>query len=182
MNPEEMNLYSGLCVDPLKMTPDDVTLIDIAHPLSLICRGVGQVKFFFSVAQHSMNCAREAAARSLDPDIQLACLLHDAGEAYCSDVISPVKRRLPSYKEIEKHVQRQVLIHFGVVDVLDSDRWNYVKDIDYAMFTHEATTLFTDVGDLALEPLSASVDISFRPFQEVEDGFIQLCQELKEKI
>lgn len=179
MNPEKMNLYSGLCVDPLKMTPDDVTLIDIAHPLSLICRGVGQVKFFFSVAQHSMNCAKEAAARGYDSSVQLACLLHDAGEAYCSDVISPIKRRLSSYKEIEKHVQRQVLIHFGVVDVLDSGRWNYVKDIDYAMFTHEAATLFTDAGDLALEPLAAPVDISFHPFDEVENEFIQLCKTLQ---
>lgn len=182
MNPEEMNLYSGLCVDPLKMTPDDVTLIDIAHPLSLICRGVGQVKFFFSVAQHSMNCAKEAAARGLDPDVQLACLLHDAGEAYCSDVISPIKRRLPSYKEIEKHIQRQVLIHFGVAGVLDDDRWNFVKEIDYAMFTHEATTLFTDVGDLALEPLNAPVDISFHPFDEVENEFISLCETLQDRL
>ncbi len=182
MNPKKMNLYSGLCVDPIAMEPDDVTLVDIAHPLSLLCRGVGQVKFFFSVAQHSMNCAKEAEARGYEPDVQLACLLHDAGEAYCSDVISPIKRRLDTYRKVEKNVQRQVLIHFGVVDVLDSERWNCVRDIDHAMFTHEANTLFTDAGDLALEPLEAPVDISFHPFQEVENEFTRMCKELQGKL
>lgn len=179
MNPDKMNLYSGLCVDPLKMGPDDVTLIDIAHPLSLICRGVGQVKFFFSVAQHSINCAKEAVARGYDEDVQLACLLHDAGEAYCNDVIRPIKRHLELYPKIEKNIQRQILIHFGVVSVLDSDRWNHVKEIDNAMLSHEAYTLFTDVGDLVPEPLAAPVDISFHPFQEVEEEFIVLCHKLE---
>lgn len=30
MNPKEMNLYSGLCVDPTAMGPDDVTLVDLS--------------------------------------------------------------------------------------------------------------------------------------------------------
>lgn len=182
MTPDKMNLYSGLCVDPLTMGPDDVTLIDIAHPLSLICRGVGQVKFFFSVAQHSINCAKEAEARRYDPHVQLACLLHDAGEAYCSDVIRPIKRRLTEYPRIEKNIQRQVLIHFGVVDVLDSDRWNYVREIDNAMMSNEAFTLFTDVGDLQPDPLAAPVDISFHPFEDVENEFITLCHQLEQKL
>lgn len=182
MTPDKMNCYSGLCVDPTKMGPDDVRLIDIAHPLSLICRGVGHVKFFFSVGQHSMNCAKEAAARGYEPSVQLACLLHDAGEAYCSDVIRPVKRHLEIYPKIEKNIQRQVLIHFGVVDVLDSSRWNCVREIDNAMMSNEAFTLFTDVGDLVPDKLATPVDISFHPFQEVEEEFISMCEGLQEQI
>ena len=54
-----MNTFTGLQFDPLKMTVRDVSLKDIAHALSFLCRGGGQTLFFYSVAQHSLNCARE---------------------------------------------------------------------------------------------------------------------------
>ena len=59
-----MNTFTGRIFDPLKMTKKDVCVEDIAHALSLICRGGGHIRYFFSVAQHSMNCADEAAARA----------------------------------------------------------------------------------------------------------------------
>ena len=55
-----MNTYSGKKFDPLEMTPDNVFLEDIAHALSLLCRGGGHLKHFYSVGQHSINCAEEA--------------------------------------------------------------------------------------------------------------------------
>ena len=84
-----MNTFTGRIFDPLKMTKKDVCVEDIAHALSLICRGGGHIRYFFSVAQHSMNCADEAAARGWSKRIVLACLLHDASEAYIADIIRP---------------------------------------------------------------------------------------------
>ena len=52
-----MNTYSGRKFDPMKIAPEDVYLEDIAHALSLVCRGGGQIRWFYSVGQHFINCA-----------------------------------------------------------------------------------------------------------------------------
>ena len=89
-----MNTYSGQKFDPMKIAPEDVYLEDIAHALSLVCRGGGQIRWFYSVGQHSINCAHEALARGWSDRMALACLLHDASECYISDIIRPVKVHL----------------------------------------------------------------------------------------
>ena len=73
-----MNTYTGKKFDPLQMKPEDVDLLDIAHALSLLCRGGGHIDRFYTVGQHSINCAREAQARGWERKLILACLLHDA--------------------------------------------------------------------------------------------------------
>ena len=59
--------YTGKHIDPVHPISDLICIEDIAHALSLICRGNGQVKTFFSVGQHCINCAREALARGYLP-------------------------------------------------------------------------------------------------------------------
>lgn len=90
-----MTTYSGRKFDPMQMTPGDVYIEDIAHALSLLCRGGGQLSYFYSVGQHSLNCAAEAKARGWSERQQLACLLHDASEGYISDIIRPVRYTCP---------------------------------------------------------------------------------------
>ena len=84
------------------MKTADVSLKDIVHALSLLCWGGGHIKYFYSVAQHSINCMKEA--RGWSKRVQLACLLHDASEAYISDIIRPVKIYLFNYLEIENRI------------------------------------------------------------------------------
>ena len=71
-----MNTYTGKKFDPLQMKPEDVDLVDIAHALSLLCRGGGHIDRFYTVALHSINCANEAKARGWERKLILACLLH----------------------------------------------------------------------------------------------------------
>ena len=99
-----MNTFYGRTFDPMEMTEENVALEDIARALSLLCRGGGHIRHFYSVAQHSINCAKEAKARELPERMQLACLLHDASEAYISDIIRPVKEHLNNYLEIEAKI------------------------------------------------------------------------------
>ena len=68
-----MNLFSGHRIDPLHIKEDDIYLEDIAHALSLICRGNGHIKYFYSVAQHSLNCAKEAQSRGYSKHVVLSC-------------------------------------------------------------------------------------------------------------
>lgn len=42
-----MNTFTGRIFDPLKMMKQDVCVEDIAHALSLVCRGGGHIRYFF---------------------------------------------------------------------------------------------------------------------------------------
>ena len=51
-SPNVMNTWTGRQFDPLHMQPSDVSLEDIAHALSLLCRGGGHAGVRGSVHQH----------------------------------------------------------------------------------------------------------------------------------
>ena len=101
--------YSGGIFHPLDPRPEEVLIGDIAHHLSNNCRFVGAVKTHFSIAQHSVIVS------SLVPEQDaLWGLLHDASEAYLSDISRPVKRFLAGYEELEERLMRVVATKFGL--------------------------------------------------------------------
>ena len=55
--------YTGKHFDPTHPDEELICIEDIAHALSLLCRGNGHVRTFFSVGQHCILCAKEAEAR-----------------------------------------------------------------------------------------------------------------------
>lgn len=57
---EKMHTFTGKKVNPMKLEQNAIDIDDIAHALSLLCRGGGHLKYFYSVGQHSINCAEEA--------------------------------------------------------------------------------------------------------------------------
>jgi len=114
---------------------DDIDIKDIAFSLANQCRFNGHVPFF-SVAEHSV-----AVAARLPAHLQLAGLLHDAAEAYVSDIPSPVKRYLPDYKVIENKIQAAVNAKFGI-DSYDAA----VKDADAKAVSNEAYYLIKSKG------------------------------------
>ena len=91
----EILTFTGKMFDPIHPDPALIDIRDIAHALSCLARANGHFPTFYSVGQHCLNCAREAIARGYSRRVQLACLLHDASEAYLSDVTRPVKAELP---------------------------------------------------------------------------------------
>ena len=101
---EYITTYTGKHFRPLEPDPQLIKIEDIAHALSMICRGNGHVKTFWSVGEHCICCAREAAERGMSERMILACLLHDASECYMSDVPRPFKKELPEYQKWEDHL------------------------------------------------------------------------------
>ena len=76
MNNNCITTYTGRHIDPLHPDPDMICIEDIAHALSLICRGNGQVKTFFSVSQHCINCARETLSGYKEQEKNLLDLIY----------------------------------------------------------------------------------------------------------
>ena len=91
-----MMTFSGKKFYPKKPTPNEVDINDIARSLSMMNRFCGHTKFPYSVARHSINCANIAPE-----GYKLEALLHDATEAYLSDIVMPAKRSLPEYEIME---------------------------------------------------------------------------------
>lgn len=73
---------------------EDIDIKDIAHSLALQTRWNGHCQTFYSVASHSLACARAAEKVPSSLDIVAWALMHDAAEAYIGDIIRPIKRSL----------------------------------------------------------------------------------------
>ena len=172
-----MNTFSGKVFDPMEMTTDDVELQDIAHALSMLCRGGGHLKFFYSVGQHSINCAREALARGWSRKLALACLLHDASEAYISDIIRPVKVHLSNYLVIEEQIMDTILKKYDLDD-LSAEEHVMWKQIDDEMLDNELAVMLTGEENRKPVKLAATPDFAEHSHREIEQVFYEMAQQL----
>lgn len=174
---ENIYTYSGVSFSPLSPSMEDISPVDIAHALSYMCRANGHFSGFYSVAQHCLDCETEAQARGLSARTRLACLLHDASEAYISDITRPVKRQLAEYRAIEQRLQAVIYRRFGL-DPCDSAVMAEVSAIDDALLYHE----FLKLGGLALyesaPPLRSNPDFGFQPFERTEKRYLDKLDEL----
>ena len=169
--------YTGVMFDPLNPDPDLIDIVDIAHALSMLCRANGHFRSFYSVGQHSIKCMREAKERGYSEKLQLACLLHDASEAYLSDVTRPVKKELPKYLEIEKPLQDAIWTKY-LAESLTQEEYDRVFEIDDAILFHEFVALM-DARLSDEEPiLSSTPEFAFTGFEQCEKEFLRLFQRL----
>lgn len=174
MNSNVMNSYSGKIFDPMQMTENDICIEDIAHALSMMCRGSGQLLYFYSVAQHSLNCAYEAMARGYDVKTILACLLHDASEGYIADIIRPVKQHLEAYYTIENMIMNTI---FGKYDLQDVDQQLW-QTIDNDMLENEFTVMLSHHHSQNVPVLKSKPDFTERNYRDVEQEFLFLARQL----
>ena len=171
--------YTGVMFDPLKPDPERMDIVDISHALSMLCRANGHFRTFYSVGQHCINCAREAEARGLSERVQLACLLHDASEAYLSDVTRPVKQELPQYLQIEAPLQ-EAIWHKYLGAPLTEEETGQVFAIDDAMLCHEFLALM-DTRLFPHEPeLKSTPVFPFLGFEQTNAEFLRLFYKLTE--
>lgn len=173
-----MTTYSGLEFNPMCMTQKDVRIEDISHALSLLCRGGGHLKYFYSVGQHCINCAKEAEARGWGDKTALACLFHDASEAYISDIIRPVKVHLVNYLEIENRIMNVVFKKFGLNHLTDLEK-SRVKQIDDQILEHELVNLMEGCSERKLPEIASKPDFSLRSHEEIEKNFIETIYHFK---
>jgi hypothetical protein len=162
--------FTGKRFDPLAPRSDDVDLVDIAHALSLTCRFCGHCRTFYSVAEHSVRASQLVAM----PHARWA-LLHDAAEAYVTDLPRPLKGQLPQFAQLEDRVLRAIAVRFDLGWPMPDE----VRVADDAM-------LATELRDL-MAPLPEPAELRASPLPQrlvpwsarrAEQRFLRRCREL----
>ncbi len=170
---EHITTYTGTRFYPTDPDPRGLHIRDIAHALSLICRGNGQVRSFWSVGQHCLQCAREAEARGLSDRVVVACLVHDASEAYLSDVPRPFKKELPGYRACEERLLSMVYERF-VGSGLTEEEQRALKQIDDDLLYYDLKFLLNDPPAGEAPRLRAPLSYDFVPFAQVEEAYLEM--------
>ena len=168
--------HSGIYFDLRNPSVEQVDVRDIAHALANIARFTGHTRGFYSVAQHSVLVSR------LVPDhLAYAALLHDAAEAYCGDVSSPLKTLLPEFKETERRIFEAIVLRLCILDC-DAPE---IHKADLVALATERRDLMPPSGHvwgilkgidpapdpiIALDPSAAELEFITR-FNELNPGF-----------
>lgn len=153
-----LQTYSGVKFWPLDPRPADIRIADIAHALAHTGRYNGHAKRFYSVAEHSVLLSHHVGVKD-----RMWALLHDAGEAYLSDVPRPLKRflrlsdNLQTYEEAEQAVLNAVAERFCLPWPIPS----YIGMRDTQLLLGERTQVYNHLMDWELdgsaEPLNVSL-------------------------
>lgn len=167
-----MQTFTGRVFYPVSPRAEEIDPIDIAHSLSLQCRYGGHVDRFYSVAEHCVLMSEYVSPKSA-----LYALLHDATEAYVSDVPRPLKGHLPEYKDIEDRVWVEIAKRFSIEQAIPEEVWN----ADNRILLTERAALLSNTKhkwyqDGKLDPLPVSVK-GWLP-EEAEKRYLSRLEEL----
>lgn len=176
-------------LDYRKPDPDQIIIEDIATGLSNMPRFAGQIKQFYSVAEHCILAERQyvqsvsvKSIRLPDKEICKAILMHDATEAYMCDIPTPLKRLLPDYQFFETLLDTTIKIKFDI-SMAESVQ-EIVRAYDALMLKNEA---LYDRGELLWLkqekykniPIIKNFVLSYMPPQLARDVFLKRWEELK---
>ncbi len=169
--------YSGIKFDILNIEEKNIDIRDIAHSLSLLCRGNGHYKYFYSVAQHCINCYEEAKFRKLSYKLQLSCLLHDSAEAYLSDIISDIKELCPDYVCFENKLMDTILKKYNLR--LTQSDWAIVYDVDKYILRCEFQKIQgQSIGAIDVK-MKKCFDFHLRDSKTIEKQFLKIFYTLR---
>lgn len=118
---------------------------EIGSGLSKACRYTGQCLDFYSVAEHSLLVSQIMETWRLGDPFE--GLVHDASEAYLSDVAGPAKFLLPDYKALEAEIEGKLKPAFG----LPVDKSAGCEEADKIALIVEGRTLLPSKGALMIE-------------------------------
>lgn len=183
-----LETVSGRKVNVLEPDPDTIVIGDIAWALSRMPRFNGHSIPYvpYSVAQHSMQVMRDLESHGAK--IQLYGLLHDAAEAYISDIPSPVKHIPEIHAVISKLEDRLMTTIYTALEipVPTQDEERIVKLADKAQQAIESYNFMYSRGHDWNLP-----KVGFKKLQEFErpltsteayDSFLENFANLKEKL
>lgn len=175
-------MHSGHLIDVKNFTEADIIFEDIAHHLSMNQRYNGSLPLGvrYSVAEHSVNLVNYILNEYNDVEQARWALLHDASEAYISDIVSGLKKYLPDYLQYEQHIQS--LIEYKYLGRYILSRANGYHDYDKRIILDEVMAMMPDKYELyktecGLEPLNTKIHFNNHP-GTVKQCFITIAKQL----
>jgi uncharacterized protein len=141
-----MTTFSGKLFNPEEPDLNQIDILDISVALSRIPRFVGHTTVSYSVAQHCMLVCDLAKQVGQDSElytkrIKLLALLHDADEAYISDIPSPVKQMLkPDIITVENRIMSAIYSKLNIQTPTATEKWR-IKKYDNQAFDIENRAL-----------------------------------------
>lgn len=151
----QIRTYSGQIFDYEDISSNKVILEDCLIPLSNICRFGGHTPQFYSVLNHSLNCYE-----FLVTEMHVTCaetlmhtLIHDFTEAYCGDMVKPLKIGMDSYNQKEEELRKLIFPMFGIDEETYIRTKEMVKFADDVMIANELHSIKGDTGTEYLQEL-----------------------------
>ncbi|HRR06195.1 MAG TPA: hypothetical protein P5105_02835 [Victivallales bacterium] len=176
--------FSGKIFHPFSPSLDSIDIVDIAHSLSMQCRFNGHCKRFYSVAEHSLNTTLYFEENYKNASLlSLLALLHDASEAYLSDIPRPIKPFIHNYISAERKLTYSIFAKFAQYQPSKSE-WNMIMKADNAMLYMEALQLTSTKGknwDLPEKPI-LNIKINCYTSAYAKKKFLDKFFELQTKI
>lgn len=127
---KKLPLYTicGSQVDMNNFNAKGVTIEQIATGLGNTCRYNGQVRKFYSVAEHSILLSQYFKEQGHPQRMQIFALMHDASEAFIGDIVYHLKAEMPGFKEIEERIINEILPEFGIFPSEEEEELLHVAD------------------------------------------------------
>jgi hypothetical protein len=149
--------------------PEDIRIEVIARALSREHRWLGLTEQPWTVGQHSLMCVKIAQDHLFQVDTLLACLLHDASEAFLHDMPPQLKKLMPGYRALEHKLSRAIASAFRL-----QYPWPWaVKLVDRQALQIERAVLYErQPGTRAPEIMAP------RAMEDVEAEFLEKFHEL----
>lgn len=161
-----------------------ICLEDIAEGLSNQIRTTQGLFGKYTVIDHCLNGVRFLQVSSLYVRFDIpwrqnfvkAFLLHDASEAYMTDLPSPLKELLPQYHEIEQRVMTAIYAKYGIID--DTLTRQSVKVIDKRLLVTEKKVLGRNSTVWDLEHRFMPLDVELKISSDPKADFLSMCEKL----
>lgn len=131
---------SGAYLDFANPQAHQIDLEDIAIGLANECRFARQSPRFYSVAEHSIECAKYASRLGLRLETVRNVFAHDFAEAYIGDVPKPLKIMLPELRQVEAAIEEAICERFCELQLDLRDP--VIKTIDWTLLFAERNAIF----------------------------------------
>lgn len=172
MGATTIETFSGHKLNVFDIDDKAIDIVDIAHALSMACRFNGHLQKFLSVAEHSI-----IVASMVEEKHQLAALLHDAAEAYITDVPRPIKQMLPMINDLDASLTKAIFEKYGCEYPINEE----ISVVDRELCLAEARDSKMDVGSWG----EKYAHLEHTPFHwspvEAEKYFLKMFYELSGK-
>ena len=154
--------YSGKRIKSTSVRPEQINMQDMVRGIAMQVRYLGQIKDFYSIAEHSVLVSRLAEFHGESTEVLRAALMHDGHEYLTGDFPSPYKYDVDGLREWERAIEAPFREAAGLPPN-DDPIWTAVKRYDLIALHFEARNLMVqdpgwiDLGMAAQAPSWASI-------------------------